>query len=223
MTTQVYSVRAGMSVAHLVASESGMMLVDAGCPGTAGMLTWLLRKVGRNDLRLIFITHAHFDHYGAAAEMRRRTGAPIVIHRADARAMELGDSPVTSARGFGGLVLWLASLPGHRTWAAPTTADLMVGDGQELEGLSVSVSVLHTPGHTDGSSCLLVDRRLAFVGDLLSGPINTGLQRVFAVDWSQLPHSLRRLQMQRPELAYTGHGIRPVRGTVLQNLPAAGA
>lgn len=95
-------------------------------------------------------------------------------------------------------------------------------DGDTLGGLGVSVSVLHTPGHTDGSACLIVDGGLAFVGDLLSGLLRPRLQHVFAVDWSQLPHSLKRLQAVRPEWVYTGHRRRPVSGAVVQAL-AAGA
>ena len=224
MPLRVHSIRMGMSVAHLVEAEQGLLLVDAGMPGMERTVLSRMRKVGRDDLKLIFITHAHLDHYGSAAALRRLTGAAIAIHSADAEALARGASPVRSARGVGRVVLRLAGPV--ETWPRAETApaDLVLADGDELDLIETSASVLHTPGHTDGSSCLIVDGRLAFVGDLLSGQFRPQLQRAFAVDWSLLPASLRRLQGANPQWVYTGHSRRPARGEVIQRLraPVAG-
>ena len=80
------------------------------------------------------------------------------------------------------------------------------------------VSILSTPGHTPGSSCLIVDGRLAFVGDLISTAPHSTVQKFFADDWSLIPESLVRLQALRPEWVYSGHGYRPLSGEKLQRL-----
>jgi hydroxyacylglutathione hydrolase len=90
-------------------------------------------------LRYILITHKHADHCDATAEVARRfPGAEIVMHRADASAI----GPL----------------------AAKATP---IVDGDELPfGDGVSIRMLHTPGHTDGSSCFLIRSNL-FSGDTL--------------------------------------------------------
>ena len=94
-------------------------------------------------------------------------------------------------------------------------------DGTLLSAYGLDGIVVHTPGHTPGSISLLVENRIAFVGDLLS---NTGWphpQRLYAADWSLVARSLARLQALEPEWIYTGHNRRPMSGTDLQHLKPA--
>jgi glyoxylase-like metal-dependent hydrolase (beta-lactamase superfamily II) len=208
----------GVSVAHLVETELACTLVDAGIPGTERAILRRMRKIGREDLKLVFVTHAHIDHYGSAAALRRLTGAALAVHRADAEALARGDSPIGSARGFGRVVLGLMRWGGKVPRVEATPADLILADGDPLDLSGSSATVLHTPGHTDGSSCLIVDGRLAFAGDLLAGGARLRLQSTFATDWALLPTSLWRLQGVSPELVYTSHSCRPARGDALQRL-----
>ena len=71
-------------------------------------------------------------------------------------------------------------------------------------------TVLHTPGHTLGSTSLLVENRFAFVGDLLTNSGRPRMQRFYAQDWSLFPKSLTRLQSAAPDWVHTGHGRKPV-------------
>jgi glyoxylase-like metal-dependent hydrolase (beta-lactamase superfamily II) len=216
MELRIHSIRMGVSVAHLVETELACTLVDAGMPGTERAVLRRMRKIGREDLKLVYITHAHIDHYGSAAGLRRLTGAALAIHRSDAQSLAHGDSPIGSARGFGRLVLSLMGRKLPRVEATP--ADLMLDDGDVLDLGGSTATVLHTPGHTDGSSCLIVGGRLAFAGDLLAGRARLRLQSTFATDWSLLPTSLHRLQEANPELVYTSHTSRPARGEALHGI-----
>jgi hydroxyacylglutathione hydrolase len=107
----------------------------------AGYPKTLLRAVneGPYALRYILITHKHADHCDATADVARAfPDAQIVMHRADVKA--------------------IGSLA-HRA--------LPVVDGDELPfGDDASIRMLHTPGHTDGSSCFLF-RSTVFTGDTL--------------------------------------------------------
>ncbi len=78
--------------------------------------------------------------------------------------------------------------------------------------------ILHTPGHTPGSSCLIVEGRIAFAGDIVSSLGEPHVHLSFADDWAQMPRSLARLQALQPELVYPGHGPRPLSGAELQLL-----
>ena len=220
MSLQVHNIPMGMSRAYLIESDAGLVLVDAGLPRCERSVLRRMRALGRDDLQLIFITHAHLDHYGSAAALRRLTGAPIVIHRADGDAMARGETPIRSARGRGWLLLALLPLIESVLRPEPTLPDLLLDDGDDLRayGFDLDAVVLHTPGHTPGSSCLIVEGRFAFVGDLISTTCRSTAQRFFADDWSLIPDSLARLQALKPEWVYAGHGRRPLSGEALQRL-----
>ena len=107
----------------------------------AGLPSTILRAIAQGpfSLRYILITHKHADHCDATADISRAfPGADIVMHRSDVAAIgELGRR----------------ALP--------------IVDGDELPfGDAASIRMLHTPGHTDGSSCFLF-RTTLFTGDTL--------------------------------------------------------
>lgn len=103
----------------------------------------------------------------------------------------------------------------------PVTPDLLLEDGDNLADYGLEARVLHTPGHTLGSSCLIVEERMGFVGDLLTNTGQPHLQSLLAEDWSLLKQSYARLQGIELETAYPGHGRRPVSGKALQHLIAS--
>lgn len=207
-----------MSLAYLIESQAGMILVDAGLRGEEQSVLKKMNELEREDLLLIFITHAHLDHYGSAAELRRLTGAPIAVHHQDEEAMALGETRIGSARNIGRALKAVLPLVHPLLRPEPAHADLVFEDGFHLGEYGFDAKVLHTPGHTNGSSCLVVQDRLAFAGDLITDRGGARLQRYFAQDWSALPTSLGRLQAQQPEWVYPGHGQEPIKAEELQSL-----
>ena len=214
----VHGLDMGLARAYLLESRAGLVLVDAGSPGSERNALAALRALGRKDLRLVFITHAHLDHYGSAAALRRLTGAPIAIHQLDATAMSCGETHLGSVRGRGRVVQALMPLFAPFLRLEPTQPDYLLEDGQSLDSFGLDAVILHTPGHTPGSSCLIVEECYAFVGDLLSSNGKPHTQRYYAEDWSLLPSSLARLKASKPEKAFPGHGRAPLDGPVLQQL-----
>lgn len=106
-------------------------------------------------VRHIFLTHGHFDHSLAMPELRRVTGAKCVIHELDAEHL------VQSGLGSP-----------YRGRIAGERADILVRDGDAIGLGQYTFQVINTPGHTPGSSCLLVklpdaERGLLFTGDTL--------------------------------------------------------
>ena len=217
----VHGIQAGMGRAYLIESDAGLVLVDAGSPHCERIILRRMRALGRDDLRLIFVTHAHLDHYGSAAALRRITGAPIAIHSADADAIACGETILGETRGRGRLLAPLFPWLERYLQPEPTPPDLLVNDGDTLASFGLSATVFHTPGHTPGSCSLLVDGCLAFVGDLLSGGGRPHPQRYFADDWGAIRDSLSRLQSLQPAWIYPGHGRRPIHGAMLGGIAAA--
>jgi glyoxylase-like metal-dependent hydrolase (beta-lactamase superfamily II) len=202
----------------LLEAPQGLILVDCGSSRQERWVLQAMQRLGRSDLRLIFITHAHLDHYGSAAALRRLTGAPVAIHRDDAGAMALAQTNVGQARSYGRLVRLILPLAELLLRPTPLEADLLLEDGDDLGINGLLARVLHAPGHTPGSACLIVQDRLAFAGDLILTTFRPHVQQLYAQDWSLIPSSLARLQALRPEWIYPGHGQYPLRGDALQKL-----
>lgn len=216
----VHRLNLGASNAYLLETPEGMILVDAGIPFSHVLVERKMEELGRDDLKLIFITHAHIDHYGGANRLREKTGAPIAIHRDDADAMALGRTELGTVRD------WKKTSDRTLPWiepllvVTPTEADILLEDGDSLESYGLNAYVMHTPGHTPGSSSLIVNDSLAFVGDLLGSNGQVHAQRSFADNWHQVAQSLLRLREVRPDVIYGGHGADPITREQLQNVDA---
>src|SRR5580698_6038881 len=82
--------------AVLIASDKGLILLDGGLPQSAPLIDASIRRLGfrTEDVRLIVNSHAHFDHAGGIAALRRVSGAIVAASASSARAIESGEPPV---------------------------------------------------------------------------------------------------------------------------------
>jgi hydroxyacylglutathione hydrolase len=216
---QIQPIQLRMSMAYLIKNGGYLILVDAGMRGEESRIMQAISSFKGCDLQLIYITHAHLDHYGSAAAVRRLTGASIAIHKADAAAMAAGETRLGEARGKGRIAAALLPLAGPLLRAEPAKADILLEDDERLDGQGLAAMSLHTPGHTPGSTCLVFGgERIAFSGDLVTTSGGPHVQRTFAEDWQQIYASLRRLQAADPEWVYPGHGRQLVSREALQRL-----
>lgn len=111
--------------------------------------------VERNNLEVkyIILTHGHFDHIYHAKSLRDKTGAKLCVHEDE---LELYRNPM---------------LNGSRMFGAgkdveTVEPDMLLKDGQRLEAGNLTVEIIHTPGHSPGSICVLSENML-FSGDTL--------------------------------------------------------
>jgi glyoxylase-like metal-dependent hydrolase (beta-lactamase superfamily II) len=210
MTPIVHPIKLFMSRAYLVDLDGVLVLIDAGIPGEQQRILRQMRALGYEKLSLIFITHAHIDHYGSASAIREATNAPLAVHRADSEAMSLGETRLGTGRGLGKPIQKIYPAI-RRIWKAPATAaDIILEDGDDLSQIGVPATVLHTPGHTFGSCSLLVGDS-AFVGDLITNRRHRPrLQRYFAEDWQLIRSSFKRLLDTGQKRIYPGHGEYPI-------------
>ncbi len=134
----------------------------------------------------ILLTHAHFDHMGAAAAVQRVTGAPLYVHAEDERALT---DPAYSVMPI----------------AEPLAADHLLQDGDAVSVGDMTFTVMHTPGHTRGSVCYRCEDVL-FAGDtLFAGSI--GRTDFNGGDMGAMRQSLRRLCALPDEWrVVSGHG-----------------
>ncbi|WP_238009108.1 MBL fold metallo-hydrolase [Dactylosporangium sp. AC04546] len=155
----VWEVGIGFVHAHLIAAGGGLVMLDTGLPRRADRLADAVRATGHQltDVHTILMSHRHPDHTGSLAELRRRTGARVVAHAADAPVIT-GACPLP----LHSLVMRLTA-PLMRTEPAPVD-EVLDGDGPT--GVP-GITAYHTPGHTEGHLSFLLDRSggVLFAGD----------------------------------------------------------
>jgi glyoxylase-like metal-dependent hydrolase (beta-lactamase superfamily II) len=142
----------------------------------------IVAAIGGRTVTAIVLTHGHNDHITAAPALRAATGAPIWFHDADR-------------------MLWEMTHPG-------TTPDHDLPDGATFTVAGSTLTALHTPGHSPGSTCLHApDLGTVFTGDTLfcGGPGATG--RSYS-DHPTILASIRERLLTLPgdTVVRTGHG-----------------
>jgi hydroxyacylglutathione hydrolase len=185
----------------LIVSELQINCYLLGCSATretaiidpGGDSELIISKVAerRAIVKMILLTHGHFDHIGALDKIRKEFGASVSIHSADANALT---NPMIN----------LSALTGNGI--VSSEAEQLLEDGDRIQLGKLTLEVLYTPGHTRGGVCFKYDG-LLFCGDTL---FNSGIGRTDLPGGSmtQLERSIRDKLFTLPDdtLVLPGHG-----------------
>jgi metallo-beta-lactamase class B len=126
--------------AFLIATPAGAILLDGGLPETAPLIAKNVATLGFDlrQVKYLLNSHAHFDHAGGLAELKRLSGAPLVASRADAPALRAG-APNQPA----------------------VAVERVIDDGATVELGGTVLSARVTPGHTQGCTTWTMTTREA--------------------------------------------------------------
>jgi hydroxyacylglutathione hydrolase len=165
-----------------------------------------------NDVRLeiarmgvsvagILVTHTHYDHIGAVADLAEATGAPVYISEVEAPVLARPDE----------------YYPGHRIrpW---DTVEALSGD-EQLDLAGISFETVNVPGHSPGHIAFYADLSL-FSGDVLFAG-SVGRTDLPMANWETLVESIRALVDRFPPetVVYSGHGPPTTLGAELARNP----
>jgi hydroxyacylglutathione hydrolase len=196
--------------AHIYLLDGGdeLALIDAGSGGTIGDSGLILQNIAADGfdpgrISRLLLTHYHFDHMGAAAEMHERLGCAVHGSPLTARALEAGDEeaislPAAKAAGY---------VPAdYHLRACPAVPDLVEGAAFAVGRLRVTV--VETPGHSDGHVSFLVEggeRRLLLQGDVVFHGGTIFLQNVPDCSIQNYGESVRKLAVLEFDAHLPGH------------------
>ena len=124
--------------AYLIKTNAGAILIDGTLAENAGMIERNIASAGVHprDVKLILVTHAHFDHAAGVAALKRATGARVAAGARDVPALETGVPPGETSYG-------VIRFP-------PVHVDRSVVDREKVTLGNVTLTARATPGHTPG-------------------------------------------------------------------------
>ncbi len=150
-------------------------------------------EILQGKLKYIYLTHCHGDHIGGVQELKQKMGGKVIIHRTD--AIGLNDKSINLSR--------IIDMP-----EIELEADSRIDDEDLLHLGDLEFKVIHTPGHTAGSSSLYCnEEKLLFSGDTLFRG-TWGRTDLPTSDFFQIIDSITNKLMKLPDdtIVYPGHG-----------------
>lgn len=212
MKTKFISFRAGFTNVYLLIQDRNILLVDTGTRNLEKQILKFITSRGfqPNDLKLIFLTHTHYDHAGSVANLKQLTGAKVIVHESEAGFLKEGFTHIP--KGTNPLFKFISWM-GRRNrvehkiaWYQKTEPEIVFKEKLSLKSLGFEAEIFHSPGHTNGSSSLKIGDRVV-VGDAmfnLKGSIWPG----FADDETILSETWKKFLEMDVKWFYPGHGKR---------------
>jgi len=171
---------------YLLTDDNEAVLIDC-----SEVKAEILEELKDKSLKYILLTHGHFDHVLGVNGMREQTGAKVLVHKNDIPRME-ESAHIMQTFGVSGV--------------ETPQADEFLNDGDILKFGNTKLKVIHTPGHTEGCVCFLVDEKL-FSGDTLFRD-SVGRCDLPGGNFSEMTNSIKNIlfKLNDNTVVYPGHG-----------------
>lgn len=193
----------------LIQTPAGWALVDTGLPFFQDRLVRAVqaRGVDPAQIQTIILTHGHLDHIGCLAALKNLTGAEVICHSSLAPALGNGLYEEAVPR----VLLWrILNRSVHKLLGqslVPVKPERVFDEKLDLDDHGLAGQLLHTPGHSPGSSSIILESGECLIGDLLRetspGRIDTGL---FFHDEREIYQSLHKIAASQATDIYLSHG-----------------
>ncbi len=212
MRAKIHTIRMGLECCYII-QEKGIIIIDSGFKRRIGSFEKSIKRINikPDEIILIVITHGHPDHLMSARDLKKLTGAKIVMHQADMKFLKEGLVAIPSGvKTLGHMLNRMFNIVSPLVHVPKTDVDIVVSDdGLSLYEYGISGKIIHTPGHSPGSISVLLDTGDAFIGDLAVNipPLHfkPGLP-IFIDDLEQIRESWKLLLDSGAQKVYPAHG-----------------
>ena len=201
--TEIKRIKGGTDNCYLVTDGSKAILVDTASRQNSDQV---LAECDKYEMKLIVLTHVHFDHAENAALLSKRYGIPVAIHPKDEELFESFDNQPLKSSGLVGRVVLGMSLKVLKNTPVEKPDNLIfVRDGEDLGAYGFDAKVMELPGHTLGSIGVDVEEKHLLVGDALDNWIRPGIGHLF-YDRDALERSAEKIRALGDRTIWYGHG-----------------
>ena len=204
--------RLGTQTTYLIPAGDGFVMVDAGNRNCGRVFARKLRRWGIEPqmIKLLVMTHVHFDHAGSAAAIQKQTGCRVAVHAQEDQLLSSGQAVIPPGiNWYGRLISGLGIKSGtHRFDFPGVEPDILVQGEEDLSRFGLAGRIISTPGHTEGSISVVLDSGQAFVGDAVIryAPILSPCLPPFGYDRDRMLRTWEALLQTRTKVFYPGHG-----------------
>ena len=188
---------------YIVSEGKDAILVDT---ASGQSYEKVLEECSKYNMRLIVLTHVHFDHAENAAKLSEHFGVPVAYHAADENLFESFDNQPMKSYGIVGKVVLGMSLKVLRNTVVKRPENVIhIKEGDDLSAYGISAKILELPGHTKGSIGVDVEGTDLIVGDALDNWITPATGHLYS-DKNSLKASAEKIRALGPRKIYYGHG-----------------
>ncbi|MBO4450566.1 MAG: MBL fold metallo-hydrolase [Clostridiales bacterium] len=200
---EVIRIKGGTDNCYVVANGKTAILVDT---ASGENYEQVISVCDKYEMKLIFLTHVHFDHAENAKALSERYNIPVAINQADEELFESFDRQPLKSYGLVGKVVLGMSLKVLRETKVDRPGNLIyVKDGDDLSSFGIDGRVMEMPGHTKGSIGLDVEKKHLLVGDELDNWITPGIAHLYS-DFDAVKTSAEKIRKLGERTIYYGHG-----------------
>ena len=193
----------GMANAYLLHGDGGSILIDTGAEKYREKVAKACQNAG---VRLILLTHGHFDHCQSAAYLTRRLKCSIGIAGEDAALLERNEKRKVYGKGIWGRFYADASNRNiEQNEIEAVTPDVILEDGMSLGEYGVDAKTVKLPGHTAGSVGVLCDTGELFVGDAMQNILFPSAAWCYE-DYEKAKESAAIVRSMNAGKIFFGHG-----------------
>lgn len=212
MGISIFPIHMGLDTVYAVKGD-GVIVIDGGDPHRLKNFKKGIAEasISPEEIRLIVLTHGHWDHIGSTQDIKDLTGAKTLIHKNDMHFLE--DDKTFQPPGltsWGKILNALLKLVSPFITPPTFEVDIVAGDEDiSLAEYGIPGKVIHTPGHSWGSVSVLLEDGDVFVGDLamnnFPARLSPGLP-IFGDDIELVKESWRKLLAVGAKTVYPAHG-----------------
>ena len=206
---KIISARVGFSNSVLIVNGSNSIIIDTGVRGNLHHFKTLFKQFRLNagDIKLIILTHTHYDHTGNLKSLAELTGAKVLVHKNEFENLKNGFIPIP--KGLGNYTRFISNIGRivYPKYASPKpfVADLINKNEYDLAEFGIDGKILSTPGHTAGSQSVIIGKKL-ISGDTFIHMPNGVIFPHFCDDPKTLLATWQKLFDLGIEEIYPGHG-----------------
>lgn len=204
--SEIHRIKCGNVNCYIVENGTNGILVDT---GKKEFINQVMEQCKYYHVKLIVLTHGHFDHAENAARISNALGIPVGMNEKDCNLIRSNTEQMLSAESLLGKLVLSASL---KEFSIRTLEefkpDILLNDGESLSSYGINAKIMALPGHTDGSIGIDVDGAFLMVGDALMNMFYPTVSMLFH-NKNDMLESAGKIGRMGNKIIYFGHG-RPV-------------
>lgn len=201
--SEIHRIKCGNGNCYIVKNGTSAILIDT---GKKEYVNQVLEACKTYPIRLIVLTHAHFDHADNAAHISKTLGVPIAMNENDCDLIESNSNQELFSDTFLGKIVLSASLKEFSVRPMHTfKPDILLKDKDSLSDYGINASIISLPGHTNGSIGIDVDNKYLVVGDALMNMFYPTVSMLFH-NKNEMLESAGKITQIGNRTIYFGHG-----------------